>query len=82
MEKALLEYRDRIFDLHIKDVTVAAKEGKAVEIGRGVIDFNALVEALRKNNFTGMCSIEFEKDMTDPLPGMAESIGYFRGVMA
>ncbi len=29
-----------------------------------------------------MCSIEFEKDMIDPLPGMAESIGYFKGVMA
>lgn len=82
LEKAITEYRNRLFDLHIKDVTVAAKEGKAVEIGRGVIDFNALVAALRKNNFTGMCSIEFEKDMTDPLPGMAESIGYFRGVMA
>ncbi|HKG67670.1 MAG TPA: sugar phosphate isomerase/epimerase [Segetibacter sp.] len=82
LEKAITEYRDRIFDLHIKDVTVAAKEGTAVEIGRGVIDFNAVVKALRKNNFTGMSSIEFEKDMNDPLPGIAESIGYFRGVMA
>lgn len=82
LEKAITEYRDRIFDLHIKDVTVAAKEGKAVEIGRGVIDFHAVVKALRKNNFTGMSSIEFEKDMNDPLPGIAESIGYFRGVMA
>ena len=82
LEKAIIEYRDRLFDLHIKDVTAAAKEGKAVEIGRGVIDFNAVVTALRKNNFTGMSSIEFEKDMNDPLPGIAESIGYFRGVMA
>ena len=82
LEKAVMEYRNRLFDLHIKDVTVAAKEGKAVEIGRGVIDFHAVVKALRKNNFTGMSSIEFEKDMNDPLPGIAESIGYFRGVMA
>jgi hypothetical protein len=29
-----------------------------------------------------MCSIEFEKDMGDPMPGIAESIGYFRGVVA
>jgi hypothetical protein len=29
-----------------------------------------------------MCSLEFEKDMTDPLAGLAESIGYFKGVMA
>jgi sugar phosphate isomerase/epimerase len=80
--KAIKEYKNRLFDLHIKDVTDAAKEGKAVEIGRGVIDFNAVIKALFKVNYKGMCSIEFEKDMTDPLPGIAESIGYFKGVMA
>ncbi|MCW3107151.1 MAG: sugar phosphate isomerase/epimerase [Segetibacter sp.] len=82
LQKAIKDYRNRLFDLHIKDVTVASKEGKATEIGRGVIDFKALIKALEKNNYKGVCSIEFEKDMTDPLPGMAESIGYFRGVMA
>jgi sugar phosphate isomerase/epimerase len=75
------EYKNRIFDLHIKDVTLAAKEGKAIEVGRGVIDFPALVKALRKSNYQGICSIEFEKDMTDPLAGLAESAGYFRGVV-
>ena len=82
LEKAIKEYKSRLYDLHIKDVTLAEKDGKAVEIGRGAIDFNALVKALKKNNYSGVCSIEFEKDMTDPLPGMAESIGYFKGVMA
>ncbi len=73
-------YKNRIFDLHIKDVTLAAKDGKAIEVGRGVIDFPALVKALHKAKYQGICSIEFEKDMTDPLAGLAESIGYFRGV--
>jgi sugar phosphate isomerase/epimerase len=82
LEKAIKDYRSRLFDLHIKDVTAANKDGKAAEIGRGVIDFNKVIKALRKINYTGQCSIEFEKDMTDPLPGMAESIGYFRGVMS
>ncbi len=80
--KAIKDYRERLYDLHIKDVSSAQREGKAIEIGRGVIDFNAVIKALKKNNYKGMCSIEFEKDMTDPLPGMAESIGYFRGVMS
>ncbi|RYF84887.1 MAG: sugar phosphate isomerase/epimerase, partial [Chitinophagaceae bacterium] len=26
------------------------------------------------------CSIEFELDMKDPLPGIAESVGYFRAI--
>jgi inosose dehydratase len=81
-EKAVVECKDRLFDLHIKDVSLAAKDGKAIEIGRGVINFPALVAALKKIKFQGVCSIEFEKDMTDPLAGMAESIGYFKGVLA
>jgi len=81
-EKAIREFKDRLFDLHLKDVSIAAKEGKAIEMGRGVIDFPAVVESLRKIKYKGICSIEFEKDMTDPLPGIAESVGYFKGVVA
>ena len=81
-EKAIKAFKDRLFDLHIKDVSIAAKEGKAIEIGRGVIDFPAVVESLYDIKFQGVCSIEFEKDMSDPLPGIAESIGYFKGVSA
>ena len=80
--KAIKDYKDRLFDLHIKDVSVAQRDGKAIEIGRGVIDFSAVIKALKKNNYKGVCSIEFEKDITDPLPGMAESVGFFRGVMS
>ncbi len=79
--KAILAYKDRMFDLHIKDVTVGSNAGKATEIGRGVIDFAALVKALRKAKYSGIASIEYEKDMNDPLPGIAESAGYFRGVI-
>lgn len=78
--QAVKDYALRIFDLHIKDVTAAQADGKAIEVGRGVIDFPALVKALRHIGYKGRCSIEFEKDMQDPLPGIAESIGFFRGV--
>ncbi len=78
---AVLQFKDRLFDLHIKDVTSATNDGQAIEIGRGVIDFPALIKALNKINYNGYCSIEFEKDMKDSMPGIAESVGYFRGVM-
>jgi inosose dehydratase len=77
-----VKYGSRIFDMHIKDVTAATAEGKDCEVGRGVIDFPALFRALRKISYKGMCSIEFEKDATDPLPGLAESVGYFKGMWA
>lgn len=80
-EKAVVEYKDRLFDLHIKDVTAMAKDAKVIEIGRGAINFPAFVKALRKIKYTGICSIEYEKDMNDPLAGMAESVGYFRGIL-
>ena len=77
----LKKYHTRVFDIHIKDVTGPTKQGYSLEIGRGVIDFPAFVKMLRKVGYTGVCSLEHEKDMTDPFMGIAESIGYFRGVI-
>jgi inosose dehydratase len=78
----ITRYAKRLFDIHIKDVTEAKKEGKTVEMGRGIIDIPKFVGTLRKIKYSGMCSLEFEKDMKDPLAGIAESIGYFKGVLA
>ncbi|MEZ0611860.1 TIM barrel protein [Fibrella sp. WM1] len=73
-------YAKRIFDIHLKNVSAATKEGKTCELGRGVIDIPAFVQMLRKIGYSGSCSLEYEKDMKDPLAGIAESVGYFRGV--
>ncbi|MEN9744806.1 MAG: hypothetical protein RLZZ49_218 [Bacteroidota bacterium] len=80
-EKTVKEYRDRLFDLHLKDVTAMAKDAKVIEIGRGAINYPAFMEALKKVNYKGVCSVEYEKDMTDPLVGMAESVGFVKGIM-
>ena len=77
----LKKYQSRVFDMHIKDVTGTTKLGYSLEVGRGVINFPALVRMLRKVGYTGVCSLEHEKDMTDPFMGIAESIGYFRGII-
>jgi len=76
------KYGKRIFDMHLKNVTSATKEGTTCELGRGVIDIPAFVKMLRKVKYSGSCSLEYEKDMKDPLAGIAESVGYFRGVCA
>jgi sugar phosphate isomerase/epimerase len=76
----LKKYHTRVFDIHIKDVTDASKAGAGIEIGRGKIDFPAFIKALREVNYTGMCSLEYEKDMKDPFLGIAESIGYFKAL--
>lgn len=80
--KDLVRYKDRIFDIHLKNVTAADAKGSTCELGRGVIDIPAFVRSLLKIKYQGCCSLEFEKDMDDPLAGLAESAGYFRGVLS
>ena len=77
----LKQYKSRVFDIHIKDVTGTTKLGYSLEVGRGVINFPAFVKMLREVGYTGVCSLEHEKDMTDPFMGLAESVGYFRGII-
>ncbi len=77
----IIKYRSRIYDVHIKDVDKPSKEGKTIESGRGIIDIPKVIASLRQINYSGKCSLEFEKDMKDPLAGLAESIGYWKGAM-
>ena len=79
--KDIKKYKDWIYDIHIKDETEASKKGGTWEMGRGVIDFKPVVEVLRKVKYDGVVSLEFEKNGKDPHPGVAESIGYLRGVL-
>ncbi len=75
-------YADRLHDVHIKDVSAAAPAGNTLEIGRGVIDIPAFLRTLIKINYSRVASFEHEKDENDPLAGLAESVGYIRGVLA
>ncbi len=79
--KVVNDYGPRIFDLHIKDLKVISRDAQPIELGRGVLDIPGLLMALIKNRYAGVCSIEHEMDMNDVLPGIAESAGFFRGVV-
>lgn len=70
---------DRVFDVHIKDVTEASPKGREIEIGRGVIDVVGFLRLLRELRYAGVVAFEHESDPTDPLPGLTESVGYVRG---
>jgi sugar phosphate isomerase/epimerase len=72
---------DRVLDIHIKDVSAADASGKTVEIGRGVIDIPRFLATILRLRYARTLHFEFEKDEKDPLPGLAESVGYVRGVL-
>lgn len=77
----IAKYKERLYDMHIKDVNKAEEDGTPVEIGRGIIDIPGIIKAVKKINYAYRVSIEYEKDGEDPVPGLAESVGYLRGVI-
>jgi sugar phosphate isomerase/epimerase len=72
----------RLYDFHIKDVTEATPKGKPIEVGRGVIDIVAVLKTLVQLKFSGHVALEYEDKGDAPVPGMQESFGYIRGVLA
>jgi inosose dehydratase len=47
-----------------------------------VLDLRAILQTLIDLKYAALVGLEYEKDMKDPVPGAAESIGYIRGVLS
>ena len=75
------KYKDRLFDIHMKDVDAKTGDGVPLEVGHGVINIPGVLKTLKKVAYTGTVAFEYEKDGEDPLAGLAESVGYTRGVL-
>ena len=81
-------YGDRIYDIHLKNFAVnvkgAHKIGKnsftTVPMPRGKLDYASIFKALSDVGYKGVCSFEYERDFTNNLGGLAESVGYARGI--
>ena len=76
------DYFDRVIDIHIKDVTAADHDGSTCEIGHGVIDHYGFLKDLVALGYDGIVALEYEKDGDDPFSGMAESMGYVKGILS
>jgi sugar phosphate isomerase/epimerase len=81
-EQDVKDFFDRVLDIHIKDVTKAEKDGTTCIIGHGIIDFPSFLKSVIKLGYKGILSLEYEAEGKDPLPGMMESFGYVRGILA
>ena len=72
----------RLYDYHIKDVSEATPKGRSMPVGRGVIDIVAVLRALVQMKFPYHVALEYEDKADEPMPGVCESFGYMRGVLA
>ena len=80
--QACRECRDRLYDMHVKDLSSKTERESQVEVGKGVIDFPALFRTLIEIGYQGQVGLEYEINAKAPLPGMIESMAYMRGVLA
>ena len=69
----------RVLGVHFKDFD---EQGNDVVIGRGSLDTLGVLQALRKINFDGPLSLEFEGDREDPVPNILECLASIREAVA
>jgi len=80
--EAIRRYRSRLYNVHLKDSSAAVgAEDIPVEIGRGHLDQRAMLTALVETGYDRTVWFEYEKDPNDPVPGLAESVGYLKGLL-
>lgn len=79
--EAIKKYGHRMYDMHLKDVDGFEAKNDGIQIGRGVIDIPKVLKALKEVNYQGIMSIEYEKDAENAENGLAESVGYVRGIL-
>ncbi len=81
---AIKKYAARLYDVHMKDsvAVVGSQKDVPIEVGAGRLDVPAFLRALREVRYDGVVTFEYEKVANNPVTGLAESVGYVRGVLA
>jgi sugar phosphate isomerase/epimerase len=80
--ESIIKCRERLYDVHMKDISAMGNRNTPIEGGRGILNTKAILAALLKINYQGLVGFEYEKDGKDPVPGLAESVGYVKGLLA
>jgi inosose dehydratase len=71
--------RDRLYSMHFKDLDSDHVDAKGVPVGTGALPVVPLLRELLRSGYSGEVQLEYEVEPKDPLPGMAESLGFMRG---
>jgi len=78
---SILKCQERLYDVHMKDISALGDRNTPIEGGRGILDSKAILAALLSIKYQGLVGFEYEKDGKDPIPGLAESVGYMKGLL-
>ncbi len=80
--QAIHEVGQRLFNVHMKDLTSFQSKESQVQVGDGIMPVKKIFEALSAIKYKGFVDLEYEIHADDPMPGVLESFAYMRGVMA
>jgi inosose dehydratase len=80
--EAIVKCRERLYDVHLKDISALGNRNTPIEGGRGILNLKSILAALLKIKYQNLAGFEYEKDSKDPAMGLAESVGYTKGLLA
>ena len=71
--------KERLYSMHFKDLDSDHVDAKGVPVGTGAVPIISLLRELLHLRYAGEIQLEYEVEPKDPVPGMAESLGFMRG---
>ncbi|MEJ7677667.1 MAG: sugar phosphate isomerase/epimerase [Segetibacter sp.] len=79
----LKKLEGHIYGVHLKDIK-KFNDTKAEDtvVGKGVIEFPPIFQELKRQNFSGMLSIEHESNWYHNMPDVKEIVQYYNGEVA
>lgn len=78
--ECLKKLEGRVYGLHLKDIVKFDQVDAAdTVVGKGVIKLGEVLQELKRQNFSGMLSIEHESNWTHNLPDVIEIVKYYQG---
>ena len=76
---ALKDLEGRLISMHFKDIVPQGEDSTLEDVvwGTGVLNVKEILEELKRQNFKGYFTIEYEANWENNLPEIKESIDYF-----
>lgn len=80
--ECLKKLEGRIISIHFKDLNKSSRDAHDVPWGTGISNVPAMLQELKKQEFKGVFSIEYEYNWDNNVPEIAQSIEYFNKMIA
>ena len=72
----------RVISVHLKDLNEKSMNSHDVPFGTGVCNVPAILDELKRQNFVGNASIEYEYNWNNSVTDVAQCVGFVRGLGA